>query len=315
MSPCLSQGRSRCQRVAATSGSCPNVPQPPPPGCCSSSCPIRVAPTVCQEVPECPANVGANLPMDLAFACYLGCPRRAWSNPGEGQGWWRGRGGQVFPYNGTSLCALRSYSPSPPPQFSLPWVTQLQLISLAHPGLYLGHGACCSEAVKESWLTRWRLGSPRGCTAGGERGTRDGDKGQDLDCPAPSGSACQVPFGAAGEPEQPDLHKRPDPVLPAARLSCPRRGRSAPALWLRGQPRSVQRHCQGAGMARSPLPAVGRLGHGYLAKVTAGAGLGEGPRCPDTCFHLLPAPPAGHRSTSPPWPAGTGSPPPGHPIL
>lgn len=242
-------------------------------------------------------------------------PSQSLEQPRGGPGLVEGQGGTGVPIQWHKPVCTEVLFPIPPPQFSLPWVTQLQLISLAHPGLYLGHGACCSEAVKESWLTRWRLGSPRGCTAGGERGTRDGDKGQDLDCPAPSGSACQVPFGAAGEPEQPDLHKRPDPVLPAARLSCPRRGRSAPALWLWGQPRSVQRHCQGAGMARSPLPAVGRLGHGYLAKVTAGAGLGEGPRCPDTCFHLLPAPPAGHRSTSPPWPAGTGSPPPGHPIL
>lgn len=237
-------------------------------------------------------------------------PSQSLEQPRGGPGLVEGQGGTGVPIQWHKPVCTEVLFPIPPPQFSLPWVTQLQLISLAHPGLYLGHGACCSEAVKESWLTRWRLGSPRGCTAGGERGTRDGDKGQDLDCPAPSGSACQVPFGAAGEPEQPDLHKCPDPVLPAARLSCPRRGRSAPALWLRGQPRSVQRHCQGAGMARSPLPAVGRLGHGYLAKVTAGAGLGEGPRCPDTCFHLLPAPPAGHRSTSPPWPAGTGSPPP-----
>lgn len=40
-------------------------------------------------------------------------------------------------------------------------------------------------------------------------GTRD----KDPDRPAPSRSACQEPVGAAGEPEQPDLHKYPDPAL------------------------------------------------------------------------------------------------------
>lgn len=66
-----------------------------------------------------------------------------------------------------------------------------------------------------------RLGTPRGCTAGWGQGTGDGDKGPDPDSPAPSRSAWQVPVGAAGELEQPDLHKCPDPALLAPCSAIP----------------------------------------------------------------------------------------------
>lgn len=66
-----------------------------------------------------------------------------------------------------------------------------------------------------------RLGTPRGCTAGRGQGTGDGDKGQDPDGPAPSRSACQQSAVAAGEAEQPDLHKYPDPALLAPCSAIP----------------------------------------------------------------------------------------------
>lgn len=66
-----------------------------------------------------------------------------------------------------------------------------------------------------------RLGTPRGCTAGRGQETGDGDKGPDPDSPAPSRSAWQVPVGAAGEQEQPDLHKCPDPALLAPCSAIP----------------------------------------------------------------------------------------------
>lgn len=40
-------------------------------------------------------------------------PSQSLEQPRGGPGLVEGRGGQVFPYNGTSLCALRSYSPPP----------------------------------------------------------------------------------------------------------------------------------------------------------------------------------------------------------
>lgn len=66
-----------------------------------------------------------------------------------------------------------------------------------------------------------RLGTPRGCTAGRGQGTGGGDKGQDPDRPAPSRSTCQESVGAAGEPEQPDLHKCSDLALLAPCSAIP----------------------------------------------------------------------------------------------
>lgn len=162
----------------------------------SSTCPGWAAPAVCHEGPECPTNVGANLP-NRPGICPLPGQARTWAalpeagaTPGEGWGW-GGGGHQVPPYHGTSLCAPRSYFP---PWFSLPWVTQLQLIPIARPGLYLGHGAA---------QRRRRRGGSRGGGWGvpeaalqegdGRRGTGDGDRAQDWDCPAPYVSAHQVP--------------------------------------------------------------------------------------------------------------------------
>lgn len=108
---------------------------------------------------------------------------------------------------------------------------------------------------------------------------------------------------AAGEPP---LHKSLEPALPADCPRCPHRGRSWP-LWLWGEPTSAWWHCQRASVARSPFLAADKLGHVDLAKVTAGAGLGEGPRCPDTCFHLLPAPSAGRRLLQAPTPGAPSS--------
>lgn len=79
-----------------------------------------------------------------------------------------------------AVATPRSYFPT---TFSLPWVTQLQLIPLARPGLYLGHGTAHRR--------RSRAGS-RGSGGGWgvpEAALREGDRGQG----AGMGTGCGPP--------------------------------------------------------------------------------------------------------------------------
>lgn len=200
--------------VAATPGSCPGVPQPSPPA--------RPLALVGQLLPcatrdqSVPPMWVQTSPTDLARP-GPGLPSQKLEQP-QGR---TGGGHQVPPYHGTSLCAPRSYFP---PRFSLPWVTQLQLIPIARPGLYLGHGAAQRR--------RRRAGSRGGGWGVPEAALQEGDGGQGMGTGHKIGTVLprtrpHTKCLAAGEPEQPDLHKCRDPALPAPRHCRPRRGTPA----------------------------------------------------------------------------------------
>lgn len=120
-------------------------------------------------------------------------PPEAEATPGEGQGW--GGGPTSCPHTVAPVCLHRSLiSPHPPSRLSLPWVTQLQLIPLARPGLYLGHGAV-QRRRRRAGSRGGGWGVPEAALQEGDggQGTEDGNRGQAPAHPTPCRSACQVP--------------------------------------------------------------------------------------------------------------------------
>lgn len=154
-----------------------------------SSCPAPGGPT----------NVGVKLPTDLAFVCCLarpglGLPLQRLKQP---QG--RAKAGVGGPPAAPILWHQSAYTEvlfphTPPSRLSLPWVTQLQLIPLARPGLYLGHGTV-QRRRRRAGSRGGGWGVPEAALQEGDggQGTEDGNRGQAAAHPTPCRSACQVP--------------------------------------------------------------------------------------------------------------------------